>query len=338
VGENAAACTDVCTQSGGTFAKCVDSPNHWPRSQVDFETILENIWDPTDVAKCSVFIDRTVASKFPFNGPAISEGVCWYNSKAPKFDCATASKGDDRRVCLCASTNATGITAVKERYPIPDAWSYPAVYKRAEKASISFTIKFPFFNEDAFECLGAQAGKTVTGDAKHHPEAFLKMASGIKHSLGSEALGIDFVAPKKVSDPLEAKIDVYAAPKDMSGAELFLAKSKIKEIGVYLVKKYPELKMCAPKHQWRDVFFETEFGEPPVFPASVLPTHDWSPASKEEISTDSVVPALVPALDGLRSVVVASAGVLLVAGVVVLWRRRKEPEMVCTKLESLVSE
>merc|ERR1712129_642472 len=282
--------------------------------------------------------DRTVASKFPFDGPAISQGVCWYNSKALKFECATAAKGDDRRVCLCASTNAKGGTAVTERDPIPHVVPYPAVHKQAKKASISFTIKFPFFNEDAFECLGAQAGKKVTGDAKHHPEAFFKMANGIKQSLGSEAVGIDFVAPKKVSDPLVAKINVYAAPADMSGVEVFLAKSKIKEIGVYLAKKYPELKMCAPKYLATDESFETEFGEFPVFPASVVPTHNWSPASKEEISADSVVPALVPALDGLRSVMVASAGVLLVAGVVVLWRRRKEPEMVCTTFESLVSE
>merc|ERR1712127_395743 len=97
---------------------------------------------------------------------------------------------------------------------------------------------------------------------------------------------------------------------------------------------YPELKMCAAKYLDTDESFETEYGEFPVFPASVVPTHFWSPASKEEISTDS----LVPALDGLKSGMVASAGVLLVAGVVVVWRRRKEPEIVCTTFESLVSE
>merc|ERR1712127_1154696 len=136
---------------------------------------------------------------------------------------------------------------------------------------------------------------------------------------GFDVVGIDFVAPKKVSDPLVAKISVYAALAELSGAELSLAQSKIKEIGAYLVKKYPELKMCASKYLDTDESFETEYGEAPVFPASVVPTHLWSPASKEEILTDSVVPPLV-------------------AGVVVSWRRRKESEMVCTTLEPFASE
>merc|ERR1712127_499972 len=215
------------------------------------------------------------------------------------------------------------------RAPIPHPIAYPTAYKRAEKVSISFTIKFPFFTHDAFECLGAQAGKKVTGSAKKHPEAFFKMACGIRQSLGTEAASIHFVAPEAYSAPLEAKVDVYAAPEDMSGAELFLAKSKIRAIGPYLVEKYPELKMCAPRWSLgKNPTYDTEFGQPPVFPPSLTLTGSWTPTRKDEISNDSRVLAVGV---GVRSLGVASAGVLLVVGGAVLWRHRQERALVYTE-------
>merc|ERR1712127_257582 len=252
-----------------------------------------------------------------------------YYTKATEFaKCKERAGTTERRVCVC-NTDKTKWT--KKRAPIPHAIPYPTTHKRAEKASISFTIKFPFFTQDAFECLGTQAGKEATGSAKKHPEAFFKMAHGIRQSLGIEAASIHFVAPEAYSDPLEAKVDVYAAPEDMSGADLFPAKSKIRAIGPYLVEKYPELKMCAPRASSGQVAtYETEFGQSPVFPSSVLPTGSWTPASKDEISNDSRVLAL--GVD-LRSLGVASAGVLLVAGGAVLWRHRQERELVSTVSE-----
>merc|ERR1712127_943091 len=114
-----------------------------------------------------------------------------------------------------------------------------------------------------------------------HPEAFVKIINGIRQSLGIEAASIHFVAPEAYSDPLEAKVDVYADPFKAKadvyaapgGAELFLAKSKIRAIGPYLMEKYPELKMCAPR--WplgKNPTYDTEFGQPPVFPPSLTPT------------------------------------------------------------------
>merc|ERR1712127_476506 len=257
----------------------------------------------------------------------MGKGVCWYYTKATEFAKCKEAGTTERRVCVC-NTDKTKWT--KKRAPIPDPIPYPAVYKRAHKASISFTIKFPFFTQDAFECLGAQAGKEVTGSEKH-PEALFKMAYGIRQSLGTEAASIHFVAPEAYADPLEAKVDVYAAPEDMSGAELFLAKSKIRAIGPYLVEKYPELKLCAPRASSGQVAtYETEFGQSPVFPSSILPTGSWTPASKDEISNDSRVLAL--GVD-LRSLGVASAGVLLVAGGAVLWRHQQERELVSTVSE-----
>merc|ERR1712127_1060514 len=223
----------------------------WPQSQGDFETILDNIEDPDVAAKGSAYLDLDAKHKSKFEGPAIDKGVWWYYTKATEFaKCKQRAGTTERRVCVCNRDKTP-------RAPIPHSIAYPTAYKRAEKVSISFTIKFPFFTHDAFECLGAQAGKKVTGSAKKHPEAFFKMAYGIRQSLGTEAASIHFVAPEAYSDPLEAKFDVYAAPEDMSGAELFLAKSKIRAIGPYLVKKYPELKMCAP----RIATYETEFGQ-----------------------------------------------------------------------------
>merc|ERR1719468_1267762 len=274
-------CKDTCEKlKTGAVKWACDEDSKWPMSQTDFETILENIQDDSDSAKCSAFVDH----KGTLDGPYLSKGVCWYHSQATKFDCTTAAGDGEQPVCRCYESKFKET----ERDPIPAHIPYPAVYKRAEKASISFTIKFPFFTKDAFECLGAQAGKKVTGTAKKHPEAFFKMAHGIRQSLGTEAAGIQFVAPKMYSDPLEAKVDVYAAPVDMSRAEMFLAKSRIRDIGPYLVKKYPELKMCALQTTAYETY-ETEFGNPPVYPTSVKPTGSWSPARKDEVSNDSMV-------------------------------------------------
>jgi len=319
-------CETAC--NGQSVAQTCDADRPWPQSQGDFETILDNIDGQDVAAECSAYVDLDVKHKSKFEGPAIDKGVCWYYTKATEFaKCKENAGTTERRVCVC-NTDKTKWTP---RAPIPHPIPYPTMYKRAEKASISFTIKFPFFTQDAFECLEAQAGKEVTGSAKKHPEAFFKMADGIRQSLGTKAASIHFVAPEAYSDPLEAKVDVYAAPEDMSGAELFLAKSKIRAIGPYLVEKYPELKMCAPRTSI-DKFatYETEFGQRPVFPQSVTPTGSWSPARKEEISNDSRVLAL--GVD-LRSLGVASAGVLLVVGGAVLWRHRQERELVSTLCE-----
>merc|ERR1712127_240543 len=162
-----------------------------------------------------------------------------YYTKATEFSkCKERAGKTERRVCVC---NTDKKTWTPLRAPIPHPIPYPTTYKRAEQASISFTIKFLFFTQDAFECLGTQAGKEATGSAKKHPEAFLKMAHGIRQSLGTEAASIHFVAPEAYSAPLEAKVGL---DEDMSRAESTLPQSNIRAIGPYLVKKYPELKMC----------------------------------------------------------------------------------------------
>lgn len=305
-------CTETC-EGQTPKLKCRDD-RVYPSAKAEFEFIRSTIRDPKTLAVCSAYVDTK-----DDNGPAISKGVCWYSSTATTFKCG-ANDDDKMPVCRCTGTE------VAERNPIPDPIKYPAVFKEVVDASMNITIKFPFLSKDAFECLGggvwgAQTVRKVPGVKPN--EIFFNMADAIKQALGMRAMAIEFVAPKKYDDPLEARVGVYTKRKLLTP----LTWRKVGDIGPKLVKDHPELKLCS--YPGKAETWKTEYGQAPTFDISQTPTGNWRPARMDEISTDSVVLAL--GVD-MRSLGVASAGVLLVAGVVVLWRRRKEDESVSAEL------
>merc|ERR1712204_32282 len=92
------------------------------------------------------------------------------------------------------------------------------------------------------------------------PEAFFKNNHAIRESLGTESVDINFFAPEMHSDPLVAKIDVYATPEDMAGASMWLTDTRIGAIGAFAMQAYPELKLCA-----HDSYLDAQFEQRPVF-------------------------------------------------------------------------
>jgi len=200
---------------------------------------------------------------------------------------------------------------------------YHAEYVESLVPTVKFSISFPFFTKWAFECLAwTFHGRKAVGTQAAEPEALFKVRDAIMGALGTAAADISFVAPPKLDDPLTAEVDVYAAPQTLSGAGMWLTESRIKQIGNYMIVKYPELKMCS--HAVGDDY-ETEWKTKPVLPAYVPPLGDWSPATKIEVGADENLET--PSVTQVESLGCLSAGVLLGAASVAMWNRGQRQEV-----------
>jgi len=300
------------------------------------EAILEVVEDTDGVAKCKSFVDvPTPEAKKQGKYPMIDRGVCFFWSKSTKISCGTAAddKGvdDEHRICPCRATpEPTKNRKLDPTKPI----KYHAEYVLSLVPTVKFSIKFPFFDQDAFECLEwTFNGRKAEGSVAAKPEALWKIRDAIMGTLGTSAADISFVAPETISDPLIAEVDVYADPKSLSGAGSWLTGYRIKQIGIDMIKKYPELKLCSHA---TDGNYETEFKTRPVLPASAAPLGPWSPASKSEASAD--VELETPSVLGVSSLGCFSAGALLGAAGVVMWSRVHQSESQDVALLPAVSE
>jgi len=162
---------------------------------------------------------------------------------------------------------------------------YPADYVESVVPTVKFSISFPFFTDDAFECLAwTYTGHKAEGSKVAKPEALFKIREAILDTLGTRAADISFVAPEEYSDPMIAEVDVYAGWQSLSGAGMWLTGDLIKQIGKHMIVKYPELDMCSYAEA-NDVDYKTEWKTKPVFPANIPPGASWSSAATVVSST-----------------------------------------------------